>query len=222
MCGDGKKHPVTFISRDTQSDSNRVAQVTGDMIQNDKCDIITPASVPDNVLPAADQAEALETPCISVSCPMQTFYTSRGKDPAKDVFNWTYNFFFSLEDQTRSFAAMWDTLATNKVIGVMFPNDADGNADRLVWPALLQELDYKMIDPGAYQNGSEDYTTQICHVQEGGVRSRRWGHGSAGLRQLLETMHPARISPQDREYPKGPSIRGVGGSGRADRLWHDR
>jgi branched-chain amino acid transport system substrate-binding protein len=168
VCGDGKKHPVSFISRDTQSDVNRVSQVTGDMIQNDKCDIITVASAPDTVLPAADQAEAQGTPFISVDCPMETFWTSRGKNPTKDVFAWTYNFFWTLEDQTRSFVAMWDKLTTNKVIGVMFPNDADGLADRQVWPPLLQELGYKMIDGGAYLDGTEDYTAPISMFKKEG------------------------------------------------------
>src|SRR5665647_1635763 len=35
VCGDGQKHPVTIITKDSQSDSNRSAQVTGDLINND-------------------------------------------------------------------------------------------------------------------------------------------------------------------------------------------
>ena len=38
VLGDGKMHPVSIIFRDTQSDSNRAAQVAGDMISNDKVD----------------------------------------------------------------------------------------------------------------------------------------------------------------------------------------
>ena len=40
VLGDGKKHPISIMFRDTQSDSNRAAQVAGDMITNDKVDIL--------------------------------------------------------------------------------------------------------------------------------------------------------------------------------------
>ena len=35
-CGDGKNHPIKTYVEDTQSDTNRCAQVTGDLIQNTK------------------------------------------------------------------------------------------------------------------------------------------------------------------------------------------
>lgn len=40
LCGDGKKHPMNFILRDTQSDSNRAAQVTGELITADKVNMV--------------------------------------------------------------------------------------------------------------------------------------------------------------------------------------
>jgi branched-chain amino acid transport system substrate-binding protein len=168
VCGDGKKHPVSFLLRDTQSDSNRVSQVTGDLINNEKVDMIVVASSPETVCPAQDQAEANQIPGLSCDCPMESFWISRGKDPAKDVFTWTTNFFWTLEDQTNGYVAMWNKLPTNKVIGVMFPNDADGNGDRTVWPDLLKQLGYTMIDGGSYQDGTEDYTAQVTMFKKAG------------------------------------------------------
>ena len=73
VCGDGLKHPITIIVRDSQSDPNRAGQVGGDLILNDKVDIITVASSPDTVVPVAGQAEALGTPCISCDAPWQSY-----------------------------------------------------------------------------------------------------------------------------------------------------
>ena len=67
--GDGKKHAITIELQDSQSDSNRAAQVTGDLINNSKVDIVTAASPPDTVSPVADQCEAAGTPCITTDCP---------------------------------------------------------------------------------------------------------------------------------------------------------
>jgi len=47
VCGDGQKHPISFTVSDSQSDSNRAAQVTGDLINNTKVDMILAASTPD-------------------------------------------------------------------------------------------------------------------------------------------------------------------------------
>ena len=160
--------------RDTQSDSNRVSQVTADLINNDKCEIVIAASSPETVCPSADQAEALETPYMSVDCPMESFWVSRGKDPKVDTFNWTYNCFWSLYQHADAFMAAWDAINAgpvphNKTVGIMFPNDADGNGDRTVWPARLEARGYKMIDGGAYQNGTEDFSSIVSMFKEAGA-----------------------------------------------------
>ena len=78
VCGDGKKHLVTMTTQDTQSDTNRCAQVTGDLITNQKVDLIIAGGSPDTMNPAADQCEALETPGLFGQGPWQAFYFGRG------------------------------------------------------------------------------------------------------------------------------------------------
>ncbi len=77
-CGDGQTHPIEIIIKDSQSDSNRAATVAGDLITNDGVDIMMVASTPDTVNPVADQAEALQVPCVSNDCPWQPYYFGRG------------------------------------------------------------------------------------------------------------------------------------------------
>ena len=72
LTGDGKKRMIEIIVKDSQSDTNRAATVTGDLITQDKCDIIVTASTPDTVCPVADQAEALRgSPLWSVTSAIQ-------------------------------------------------------------------------------------------------------------------------------------------------------
>ena len=78
VLGDGQKHPITIVFRDTQSDSNRAAQVAGDLIANDKVDMLLAAGAPDTVNPSADQAEAMGTPFLSVYDPWSAFVFGRG------------------------------------------------------------------------------------------------------------------------------------------------
>jgi hypothetical protein len=56
VLADNKKHMFELLIRDAQSDSNRAAQVTGDLIQNDKVDLVISVGAPDMVNPSADTA----------------------------------------------------------------------------------------------------------------------------------------------------------------------
>ena len=69
LCGDGQMHPVTILTSDSQSDDNRAAQVTGDLINNSKVDMIVAASTPDTVVPVADQARLPGCPASPVTAP---------------------------------------------------------------------------------------------------------------------------------------------------------
>ena len=60
---------------------------------------------------------------------------------------------------------------TNKMVGVMWPNDADGNAIRTRLGPLLEKAGYTIVDPGAYQDGTTDYTAQITKFKAENSRS---------------------------------------------------
>lgn len=167
----GTTYPVEFVVKDSQSDGNRAATVAGDLINNDQIDLMLVASTPDTVNPVADQAEAAGVPCISNDTPWQAYYFGRGATP-ETPFEWTYHMFWGSEDSIGNFMAMWSQMDTNKVVGVMFPADADGEAlgDATTGfpPALLAE-GYKVVDLGRYQNGTPDFTTQITRFKSEGV-----------------------------------------------------
>jgi branched-chain amino acid transport system substrate-binding protein len=170
VCGDGKNHPVTILVRDSQSDSNRAAQVGGDLITNDKVDVIMAASTNDTVTPVAGQAEALQCPMFSNDAPWQAYYLSR--NPPPEGFKWTWHAFWGLEDIIGTFMSMWDGMQTNKKVAGMWPNDADGNAWRdpdLGFPAVLPQNGYEVVYAGGYNNGTEDYTAIITDIKEAGA-----------------------------------------------------
>ena len=48
----------------------------------------------------------------------------------------------------------------------MWPNDADGNAIRANLGPLLAKGGYKILDPGAYQDGTTDYSSQIAFFKK--------------------------------------------------------
>src|SRR6266704_2800322 len=159
----GKTYQVEIVSKDSQSSGTRASEVASELILRDKVDLIVGSATPDTTNPVADQAEVNEVPCITTNCPWQPYFFGRKGDPAKG-FTWTYHFFWGLEDVIASFLALWDELPTNKVVGGLFPNDADGNAwgdAKLGLPPALAKAGYKLHDPGRYQLMNNDFTSQI-------------------------------------------------------------
>lgn len=171
LTADGKTYPVEIITKDSQSSGARAAEVASELILGDKVDLLLAQAAPDTTNPVADQAEVNEVPCITTNCPWQPYFFGRKGDPKKG-FTWTYHFFWGLEDVIGSFLALWDTLPTNKVVGGLFPNDADGNAwgdkERGLPPALTA-AGYKLFDPGRYQVINNDFTSQISAFKAAGA-----------------------------------------------------
>ena len=164
----GKNYPVEIIVKDSQSNPNRAGEVAADLILKDKVDIILAGGTPETTNPVADQAELNEIPCITTVCPWQPWFFGRGGKP--DVgFNWTYHFFWGLEDIIAVFTNMWGQVSTNKQVGGLFPNDGDGNAwgdPNVGFPKPLAAQGYKLNDPGRYQNLTQDFSAQIASFKK--------------------------------------------------------
>lgn len=168
--GQGGTYDVEIITADSQSNPNRAAEVASDLILGEEVDILTAASTPDTTNPVADQAELNEVPCITTDCPWQPYFFGRGGNPAEG-FDYTYHFFWGLEDVIGSFLAMWDGTGVAKTVAGLFPNDADGNAwgdAELGLPKPLAAAGYDLVDPGRYQPLTDDFSAQINAFKEAG------------------------------------------------------
>ncbi|KJS18031.1 MAG: ABC transporter substrate-binding protein [Hoeflea sp. BRH_c9] len=166
----GKAWTIEIISKDSQSNPNRAAEVASELILSDEVDIIVAASTPDTVNPVSDQAELNDVPCITTDCPWQPYFFGRGGNPAEGFQN-TYHFFWGLEDVIGAFLAMWDKSGVTKKVGGLFPNDADGNAwgdAELGLPKPLAAAGFTLTDPGRYQPMTDDFSNQIAAFKEAG------------------------------------------------------
>ena len=171
VCGDGKNHPVKVLVQDTKSDTNRCAQVTGDLIQNDKVDVIFAGGAPDTMNPAADTCEALTTPGLMIQGPWQAFYYARGGTP-ETPFKWGYALTVGIEAMVGCFVDMWDKIATNKNAGLVYSNSSDGQAwsdEKTGGPFYFKQSGYNYTMPGLFQPGAEDYTQQVSEFKKFGA-----------------------------------------------------
>ena len=134
-------------------------------------DIICASSTPDTTNPVADQAELNGVPCVTNDTPWQPHFFGRGGNP-ETGFDYSYHFFWGLEDIIKVFMSQWDAVETNKVVGVMWPNDPDGNGwsdPERGFPPVMAAAGYTLVDPGRYQNGTDDFSAQITAFKNAGV-----------------------------------------------------
>lgn len=158
-----KTYEVQILDVDTQSDPSRASQLAKSLINSDKVDLILAVSTPETINPVADAAEAAGVPCLSTVMPWEAWYFGRGAKPgAPSPFKWTYHFGFGVGEFHRTYVSQWNLLETNKKVGVLYPNDADGNAVRASLAPLLEKDGFTIVDPGPYEDGTTDYSAQIA------------------------------------------------------------
>jgi branched-chain amino acid transport system substrate-binding protein len=223
----GARHPVEIVVKDSQSNPNRAAAVGQELIGRDKVDLVLVASTPETTNPVSDQCELARKPCISTVAPWQPWFFTRGGDPAKG-FEWTYHFFWGLEDLIGVFTELWGSVPTNKVVGALWPNDGDGNAwgdGKLGFPPALQKGGYKLVDPGRYQDLTQDFSAQVAAFRSAGVEiltgvpippdfTTFWNQAlQKGFRPKVATVGKALL------FPSSVEALGDNGDGLSSEVW---
>jgi branched-chain amino acid transport system substrate-binding protein len=159
----GKTFDVKILDMDTQSDPSRAGQLAKGLINSDKVDLMLCVSTPETINPVADACEAAGVPCLSTVMPWEAWYFGRGAKPgAPSPFKWTYHFGFGVEEFHKTYVSQWNLIPTNKKVGVLYPNDADGNAIRQHLAPALAKDGFTIIDAGPYEDGTTDYSAQIA------------------------------------------------------------
>ena len=156
------------IVKDSQSNPNRAAEVAKELIIDDEIDMMLVASTPETTNPVATTCESEEIPVISTVAPWQPYFIGQQGNPGDPgswrQFDFSFHFFWGLEDVISTFTSMWNKLDTNKSVGAIFPNDGDGNAwgdPNVGFPPVLDAQGFTLTDTGRYQNLTDDFSAQI-------------------------------------------------------------
>lgn len=220
----GVQHPVEILSRDSQSNPNRAAEVAAQLIKRDRVDIILASSTSDTVAPVADQAELNGVPCVTADDPWQAYFFGRKGDPAKG-FEWTYHFFWGFEQIAEVFMNMWNAVPTNKTMAVVFSNDPDGIAASKDLPGVFTKGGFKVVNPGLYNMNTDDFSAQIAQLKKENVEivmgiftppafGTFWTQcGQQGFRPKVMTPAKAVL------FPSAVEALGARGAGMSTEIW---
>jgi branched-chain amino acid transport system substrate-binding protein len=170
----GTTYKVNVKSYDTQSSVTRAGSLAKQAIQQDNVDLLFASSTPETVNAVASQAEALGTPLVCSNIPWESWYINLGGNPQKPTLKpkWTIMYFLGAEHLALAFAPMWTRIGAkygnNHKVAAAFPNDADGNAFRAVFPAVLKPMGWTLDMSTAYPDGLTNYTSMITQFKNDG------------------------------------------------------
>lgn len=158
-----KTYKVEILDKDSGSDPAKAGELAQQLITQDKVDLLLATSTPETTNPVIAQCEANAVPCITSIAPWQAVVFGGGFSADKPM-KWTHHFFFGIEGFGNVEPLAWDQVATNKKVGVLWPNDADGGAFRDPangYTPFAEKAGYTIVDPGPYEDGNQDFTSII-------------------------------------------------------------
>ena len=170
----GTTYDIVIKSYDTQSSVTRAGTLARQAIQSDNVDLLLASSTPETVNAVASQAETLGTPLVCSNIPWEAWYINLGGNPQKPTLKpkYTIMYFLGAEHLALAFVPMWTRIGAkygnNHKVAAAFPNDADGNAFRAVFPAVLGPMGWKLDMSTPYPDGLTNYTSMITQFKSHG------------------------------------------------------
>ncbi|MGF7234122.1 MAG: ABC transporter substrate-binding protein [Frankia sp.] len=166
-----QNHPLEIIYRDSQSDPNSAAIVASDLIFKDNVDIMLVGGSSATTNPVSDQCEANQVPCISTAAPWESWFNGRGGRLGRN-FTWTFHVFWGLDDLAKVYSDMWQLETTDRKIGLLVPNDTDGDTFNSTLPNVISSLNGFTIPTSVatrYNDGSADLSRMPAAMAGAGI-----------------------------------------------------
>lgn len=154
---DGVEKTIQVIVYDSESDQNKCTELAQKLIEEDNVDLMIAIQTPNTVIPVAQVCERYGVPCIATQSPVDPLANSL------DEFNWTYDFFYTLDEVYESQRALWTKAGyapgSGAKVGLLFANDTDGTSWHDLFVRRLAEDGYVVVDPGQYPSRTTDFTS---------------------------------------------------------------
>ncbi len=154
---DGVEKTIQVIVYDSESDQNKCTELAQKLIEEDNVDLMIAIQTPNTVIPVAQVCERYGVPCIATQSPVDPLANSL------EQFNWTYDFFYTLDEVYESQRALWTKAGyapgSGAKVGLLFANDTDGTSWHDLFVRRLAEDGYTVVDPGQYPSRTTDFTS---------------------------------------------------------------
>lgn len=222
----GKRHPIEIVLKDNQSDPNRSQQVASDLVLRDKVDLML-VQDGDASSPAGQLCDVHSIPMICTMAPWQSFMFSRNGNPAVG-FPFSFTFMWGADDVAKNYIAMWKTVETNKVVGMMFADNPPGQAfadPKRGMPPAVAAAGFKVVPAGFFKIGTDDYSNQVALFKSNNAQIASGFIFEAGFATFWKQAQQAGYKPEVVTmaaaflFPSFLKALGAAGNGMSSEVW---
>lgn len=150
---DGKRCRLELVCVDSRSDVTMAGEAARELIAAG-VDIMIVSNTADTVSPVSAVCEREGIACISVDAPASAWVMG-------GPYQNSWHTFFDNENEMLCFLDAWESIETNKTIGLITANDAEGVEITTFIQNFAAAKGYKIVDPGRYAIGSDDYSDVV-------------------------------------------------------------
>lgn len=150
---DGKRCRLELVCMDSGSDVERAADAARQLIDSG-VDIMIVSNTADTVSPVSAVCERAGIACISVDAPASAWVMG-------GPYQNSWHTFFDNENEMLCFLEAWNSIDTNKTIGLITANDAEGVEITTFIRSFAAVKGYTIVDPGRYTIGDDDYQSFV-------------------------------------------------------------
>ena len=183
-----KKVPIKIAVVDCESSGTKAAEIASRLILHDKVDLMLFYQFSEAI---SSIAERNQMPSLVVEHPIESWM-------AGGPYKWSYHAGISFKAATNAFMNVWMEKIdqTNKTFGIMAPNDTDGIAMSKRQTQMFSDKGWKVVDPGRYPSGLQDWTSVIKRLKEGNVEILTGSMAAPDFASALRQMHQQGYMPK--------------------------
>ena len=186
---DGRRCRLELVCVDSQSDVTKAGEAARELI-NSGVDIMIVSNTADTVSPVSAVCEREGIACISVDAPASAWIMG-------GPYQNSWHTFFDNENEMLCFLEAWESIETNKTIGLITANDAEGVEITTFIQNFAAAKGYEIVDPGRYTIGFGDYSEFVdafadaqCDVILGVMNTKDF---SVFWRQCMDTDYRPKM-----------------------------
>lgn len=146
---DGRRCRLELVYVDSRSDVQRAAAAARDLIRSG-VDIMIVSNTADTVSPVSAACERAGIVCISVDAPASAWVMG-------GPYQNSWHTFFDNEREMLCFLEAWESIESNKTIGLLTANDGEGVEVATFIRNFAAAKGYTVVDPGSYSIGMSSY-----------------------------------------------------------------
>ena len=222
----GTRYAVDIVVRDTQSDANRGATLSSELVLREKVDLLL-VQDSDAALAAGQLCDVNGVPMISTMGPWQAIVFGRGSTPEKG-FPYSFHFFWGADDVLKNFFGMWDSTKVERNLGTFYIDNGPGRAfadPATGIPAEAKARRYKETSGGFFKIASDDFSNQVSTFKAANVQvvsgfayanhfATFWKQAQqANFKPEVVTMAAAFL------FPSAVESLGAAGNGMSTEVW---